>query len=396
VDPASPAEVQHDACHACSGFTGPPTKSMNEIPVVYDVANGDVQTGVFIRRGLERALRFHTSDGWSTDLRSLEEFVRLIDGEVLQDSYKDEGEYVVLDLPQSVLVVELNGRTAITPSVFVQIHAGSRQAARLEMARVKELIPLADEPASDEISIGFWYRGGRGPRKEVRRLGAPAWSEGARNYPTSTRRLLEPLMANLPAVLLGGRLILWHGVPGTGKTSALRTLARENAKDILLEYVLDPDTFFGNETGYFVSVLFNDDDEIEAGKTRLLVLEDCDELLAADAKRQGGQGLARLLNLVDGLIGQGLRIGVLITTNDPLSSFHPAVSRPGRCGAAIAFDAFDQEEADQWFAGEGLGAQGRDKTSLAELLAIRDGRALPEPRAPIGFVASAGRERRDS
>jgi SpoVK/Ycf46/Vps4 family AAA+-type ATPase len=203
-------------------------------------------------------------------------------------------------------------------------------------------------------------------------------------------------MANLPAVLLGGRLILWHGVPGTGKTSALRTLARENAKDILLEYVLDPDTFFGNETGYFVSVLFNDDDEIEAGKTRLLVLEDCDELLAADAKRQGGQGLARLLNLVDGLIGQGLRIGVLITTNDPLSSFHPAVSRPGRCGAAIGFDAFDQEEADQWFAGEGLGAQGRAKTSLAELLAIRDGRSVPEPRAPIGFVASAGRERRDS
>jgi hypothetical protein len=256
------------------------------------------------------------------------------------------------------------------------------------MARVKELIPLSDEPASDEISIGFWYRVGRGPRKEVRRLGAPAWSESARNYPTTTRRLLEPLMAHLGAVLSGGRLILWHGIPGTGKTSALRTLARENATDILLEYVLDPDTFFGNDAGYFVSVLFNDDDEVEAGKTRVLVLEDCDELLAADAKRQGGQGLARLLNLVDGLIGQGLRIGVLITTNDPLSGFHPAVSRPGRCGAAIAFEAFDREEADQWLAREGVDAQGRERTSLAELLAIRDGRSLPPPRAAIGFVTS--------
>jgi ATP-dependent 26S proteasome regulatory subunit len=140
-----------------------------------------------------------------------------------------------------------------------------------------------------------------------------------------------------------------------------------------------------------VSVLFNDDDEVEEGKTRLLVLEDCDELLAADAKRQGGQGLARLLNLVDGLIGQGLRIGVLITTNDPLSGFHPAVSRPGRCGAAIAFDAFDQKEADEWLAGEGVDAQRRDKTSLAELLAIRDGRSVPLPRAPIGFVTSPRR-----
>ncbi len=366
---------------------------MKELPTVYDIANGDVQTAVFIRRGLERALRFHTSDGWSTDRRSLEEFIRLIDGDVLLDSHKDEGEFVVLDLPQSVLMVELNGRIAITPSVFVQVHASSRQAARLEMARVKELIPLADEPASDEISIGFWYRASRGPRKEVRRLSAPSWSEGGRNYPTTTRRLLEPLMADLPAVLSGGRLILWHGAPGTGKTSALRTLARESARDILLEYVLDPDTFFGNDTGYFVSVLFNDDDEVEEGKTRLLVLEDCDDLLAVDAKRQGGQGLARLLNLVDGLIGQGLRIGVLITTNDPLSGFHPAVSRPGRCGAAISFEAFDQEEADQWLAGEGVEARGRVRTSLAELLAIRDGRTLPEPRAPIGFLSSPSRTR---
>ena len=347
-----------------------------------------MQTAVFVRRGLERALRFHTSDGWSTDCRDLEEFVRLVNGDVLLDSHKAEAEFVVLDLPQSVLVVELNERSATMPSAFVQVYAGSRQAARLEMARVKELIPLADEPSSDEISVGFWYLTNRGPRKDVRRLSAPAWAEGARNYPTLTRRLLEPLIADLPAVLSGGRLILWHGAPGTGKTSALRTLARESAKDILLEYVLDPDTFFGNETGYFVSVLFNDEDEVEEGKTRLLVLEDCDELLAADAKRQGGQGLARLLNLVDGLIGQGLRIGVLITTNDMLSGFHPAVSRPGRCGAAISFDAFDQEEADQWLAREGVAAQGRDKTSLAELLAIRDGRSLPLPRASIGFVTS--------
>jgi hypothetical protein len=361
---------------------------MKQIPTVYDLANGDVQTAVFVKRGLERALRFHMSDEWSTDRRSLEEFVRLIDGEILLDSSKSNGELVVLDLPHSVLFVELNERSETTPSVFVQVHAGSRQAARLELARVKELIPLADEPATDEISVGFWYRGYRGARKVVRRLSAPTWSDGARNYPIATRRMLEPLMTGLPAVLSRGRLILWHGLPGTGKTSALRTLARENGKEILLEYVLDPDTFFGNDTGYFVSVLFNDDDEVEEGKTRMLVLEDCDDLLVADAKHQGGQGLARLLNLVDGLIGQGLRIGVLITTNDPLSGLHPAVSRPGRCGAAISFGAFDKDEADNWLAGEGLEAQHPDKTSLAELLAIRDGRELPGSRAPIGFVTS--------
>lgn len=246
---------------------------MKEIPTVYDLANGDVQTAVFIRRGLERALRFHMSDGWPTDSRGLEEFVRLIDGEILLDSHKSDGEVVVLDLPQSVVLVELNERTATTPSLFVQIHAGSRQAARFEMARIKELIPHVDEPASDEISVGFWYRGNHGARKVMRRLGAPAWSEAARNYPTATRRMLEPLMADLPGVLSRGRLVLWHGPPGTGKTSALRTLGLESGRGILLEYVLDPDAFFGSDTGYFVSVLFNDEDDVEEAKTRLLVLE---------------------------------------------------------------------------------------------------------------------------
>jgi hypothetical protein len=52
-------------------------------------------------------------------------------------------------------------------------------------------------------------------------------------------------------------------------------------------------------------------------------------LLTADAKVVIGQGLSRFLNVVDGLIGQGLRVLVLVTTNEPIRTLHPAVARPG-------------------------------------------------------------------
>ena len=41
--------------------------------------------------------------------------------------------------------------------------------------------------------------------------------------------------------------------------------------------------------------------------------EDTGELLSADARERSGQGLSRFLNVVDGLIGQGLRVLVLVT-----------------------------------------------------------------------------------
>jgi hypothetical protein len=92
------------------------------------------------------------------------------------------------------------------------------------------------------------------------------------------------------------------------------------------------------------------------------------------------------LNLVDGLIGQGLRLGVLITTNEPLSDFHPAVGRPGRCGAVVAFELFSAAEAAEWLALNGIEYPAPGRSSLAELFSLRDGRAkLPERRS-IGFL----------
>jgi hypothetical protein len=110
---------------------------------------------------------------------------------------------------------------------------------------------------------------------------------------------------------------------------------------------------------------------------RVLVLEDTGELLSADARERAGQGLSRFLNVVDGLIGQGLRVLVLVTTNEEIRKLHPAVARPGRCAANIEFTPLSREEHE-------LGARVDGPRSIASLYAQLEGRD-PRETVLVGF-----------
>ncbi len=112
---------------------------------------------------------------------------------------------------------------------------------------------------------------------------------------------------------------------------------------------------------------------------RLLVIEDCDDLIRGDGRGAAGQQLSRLLNLTDGLVGQGREVLVALTTNEDLLRMHPAVVRPGRCLAQIEVGALPHTEAVSWLgSAEGV----RSSMTLAELFALRDGRGLPRPTTP--------------
>jgi ATP-dependent 26S proteasome regulatory subunit len=127
------------------------------------------------------------------------------------------------------------------------------------------------------------------------------------------------------------------------------------------------------------------DEEGEEDKAwRVLVLEDTGELLSADARASMGQGLSRFLNLVDGLIGQGLRVLVLVTTNEEVRRLHPAVARPGRCAANIQFEPLTAEEASRWLEQHGRPAGAGGRRTLASLYAELEGRDLTE-MALVGF-----------
>jgi hypothetical protein len=349
------------------------------------------------QRDLPRTLR---SASWPTDADELEPGLQGL-GVVACSTYSGGGEAIVraggayghVTLQRQMFSVSATGPAASIARFISDLQR------RFERRRPPE--------NDDEVWMGFWIRrtGGSGSLLG-RRISVPRWDAVKANYPTSTSELLGRMM-HWRRPEGAGQLLLFHGRPGTGKTWAIRALASEWRSWCAFEYVTDPERLFGPESDYLMDVLLglpqdgspftdeeDEDDEDErpedAGRWRVLVLEDTGEVLGADAKLQVGQALSRLLNVVDGLVGQGLRVLVLITTNEDLGKLHPAVIRPGRCLARVMFPEFDPEGARAWLGERGVTVADDHAMTLADLFAAAAG-TEPHGEADrrIGFAPAS-------
>jgi hypothetical protein len=374
----------------------------DRLRIVQNAEMGEVSDSVFITAVLDRGLTRIRRDAWPSAERAVEGL-----GPALFLESSEGHSSGVWEHDESLLRVTIGGGW-----LHLRIAGPDDEAVAAALESLRSLFPLPDPSSSREVPVTFWTYTPHGPMPAPRTIAVPEWDEISSNYAEATRRQLDAVMREFRPSH-GGQLVLWHGTPGTGKTFALRALAWEWREWCQLHYIVDPDLFFGQHADYLMNVLMQpgmpmmalgggmvgpassfmvahmvegevEDEEAADQAWRLLVLEDTGELLTPDAKSVIGQGLSRFLNVVDGLIGQGLRVLVLVTTNEEIKSLHPAVARPGRAAANVDFLPLSRTEASAWLRERGIDLN-TDSRTIASLYAQVDGRDPGESVPSVGF-----------
>lgn len=163
------------------------------------------------------------------------------------------------------------------------------------------------------------------------------------NYSDEVLRGYDRVVKDLGAVSPAGRVAVFDGKPGTGKTFLIRGLLDE-VKDVIMVIVpanLVEQLAQPGMIPALVSLHQNRGD-----KPMVFIIEDADECLAP---RMGDNmsSVSAILNLSDGILGQLLDIRIVATTNAHRQELDEAIMRPGRLSASINVGPlpFDKAEA---------------------------------------------------
>lgn len=293
----------------------------------------------------------------------------------------------------------------------IRVWSTNQEIARETCKKIVAEIPVLDapEPREDLIPMAFWQHDDRdGASCFIKDIQCPSIKEISGNYPDKVAKIVKDL-GDLPKPDDLGKILIFHGPPGSGKTHAVRALAREwaNYLDSTVEIVVDPELML-NSPKYIRGILLNGDKPLEArrvinkrkgkktkklGKNesplRLIVIEDSAELFSDNCR--GTPGFARLLNVTDGIIGQGLRCIFLLTANEELGKIDPAIKRPGRCIQCVNFPELSVTEANAWLKKNGCEQKVKHDTMLADLYAIKGAKAneLTSEDKSFGFAPTS-------
>lgn len=279
--------------------------------------------------------------------------------------------------PQHVIIIDM--RYGCTLSVISDNLYADEILNDLINKLEKYLIKNTHE---DGVWADFTYMNSDGMQRHRQFLKCPEWSTINNNYTHQTQLALNKIIS-MKSPWERGSLMIWNGEPGTGKTFAVRSLMMSWRDRFNFAIIVDPE-HLAADPGYYFSVA-NVSTEMpiaqtvnltnKATKRTLFIMEDCADLIMPESRSVHFDKVGKLLNITDGLFGQGREDVFLLTFNEKIDRIDSAFTRPGRCIDKIEFGKFSADEAQKWVSSQDLQIDkpiGRsEEFTIAELYAKR-------------------------
>jgi hypothetical protein len=172
-------------------------------------------------------------------------------------------------------------------------------------------------------------------------------------------------------------VILFHGEPGTGKTSYIKYLTSlVKDKEII---IIPPSMAESLSDPSMIPFLMEH-------KNAILIIEDGEKVISDREASGSSMGVSNILNLTDGILGDCLGIQIIITFNMKRERIDAALLRKGRLIAEHKFTALTVNETNRMLKHLGKDAESNKGLTLAEIYNIDEETYKTEVmKSAIGF-----------
>jgi energy-coupling factor transporter ATP-binding protein EcfA2 len=152
-------------------------------------------------------------------------------------------------------------------------------------------------------------------------------------------------------------LYLFHGEPGTGKTTYIKHLASVINRDMIYVPVAFIDSLVDPS---FLPALLKK-------RHSILVIEDAEKALLAREPGDSSSLVSAILNITDGIMGNVFSISVIATYNSPRAGIDKALLRKGRLKGEHKFDKLPVEQVQKILDENKINFTAKEPMSLAEI-----------------------------
>ena len=152
-------------------------------------------------------------------------------------------------------------------------------------------------------------------------------------------------------------LYLFHGEPGTGKTTYIKYLASVLKRDVIYVPVAFIDSLVDPS---FLPALLKK-------RHSVLVIEDAEKALLAREPGDSSSLVSAILNITDGIMGNVFSISVIATYNSPRTGIDKALLRKGRLKGEHKFDKLPVEQVQKILDDNKINFTAKETMSLAEI-----------------------------